>query len=158
MSINPLCSVSLFHQTHSLREINYVNDMWSHDYAKKKPCGRQSYTQTLRLLPIAKLAFEIDNSETKQKGIRKRSCFSMIAKMVEIQQYNDKEVERNRSNSIKDCTPIDRRLYGEPPKPNATTGTSEDSRKSLLSKTMEKKCIKIFEGNSSNSKDRTCEP
>ena len=113
---------------------------------------RRCACSQLRSLPSRLIAAK------RNKGKRKRNCFSMTAKMVEIQQYNDKEVERNRSNSIKDCTPIDRRLYGEPPKPNATTGTSEDSRKSLLSKTMEKKCIKIFEGNSSNSKDRTCEP
>ena len=103
MSINPLCSLSLFHQTHSLQEINYVNDTWSHDYAKNTPCGRQSYTQTLRLLPIAKLAFEIDNSETKQGNNEK--------KMLQHDRKNGGNTTIQRQRSRKEPLEFDQRLY-----------------------------------------------
>ena len=74
----------------------------------------------------------------QDKGIRKRNCLSTIAKMVEMQQYKDNDEERNCSNFIKVPLPRLPDVHGEPPKPNARTGPSQGSRKSVTLETAAK--------------------
>ena len=74
----------------------------------------------------------------QDKGIRKRNCLSTIAKMVEMQQYKDNDEEKNCSNFIKVPSPRLPDVHGEPPKPNARTGPSQGSRKSVTLETAAK--------------------
>ena len=52
----------------------------------------------------------------QDKGTRKRNCLTTIAKMVEMQQYEDNGEDRNCSNLIKVLLPRLPDVYGEPPK------------------------------------------
>ena len=74
----------------------------------------------------------------QDKGMRKRNCLSTIEKMVEMQQNKDDGEERNCLNLIKVLSPRLPGVHGEPPKPNARTGPSQGSRKSVTLETAAK--------------------
>ena len=134
---------ALFPSTHYavleyfIRVLQGINYVMSHDYVNQTPCGRHTYKRTL-CFPSMRSLPSTPTTAKQDKGIRKRNCLSTIAKMVEMQQYKDNGEERNCSNFFKVPLPRLPDVHGEPPKPNARTGPSQGSRKSVTLETAAK--------------------